>query len=145
MSKETFDFKVISCRVIDGDSINVTIDLGVRCRWEGNLRLAGINCPEARGDERDAGKAVGEWVKTYINERVDEGYTVRIMSHEFDKFGRLLGDVYFWHPITARSTTPLSQILIEKGYAKEYNGDGPRPQFGQVEIKVIVEDIYGSY
>jgi len=145
--KNTFKFHVLDIKVIDGDSYNVTIDLGVKCRWQGNLRLIGLNCPEARGEESVAGKAVKKWSENFIHE-VNKDSKMVVVANEFDKFGRLLGDIEFYYnsvdPMCCLPETriySLSNIMLRKNYAKPYYGNTVRPKFDAREVLSIVESI----
>lgn len=68
---------------IDGDSARILLDLGLRTRWEGNARIAGINCPELR----DEG---GYEAWKFAEQLVPPGTTRPCRSVAMDSFGRPL-------------------------------------------------------
>lgn len=119
MTSSTFVFPLLGYRVIDGDSIEVEVDLGMRLRWIGSLRLHRIDAPEMRGTQRPAGLAVRRIVEAWLDERAPRG--LRVHSHEWDKFGRLLGDV---QDMTLDGL--LTDYLLQRGVVHPYIGAGKR-------------------
>lgn len=83
-------------RIIDGDTIDVTIDLGFRIEHTIRLRLAGVNTPEVRGEERQAGLAAKAFVEDWIEiaEDEDELWPIRVETAKTGKYGRWIAVVY---------------------------------------------------
>jgi micrococcal nuclease len=83
-------------RIIDGDTIDVVVDLGFRIEHTIRLRLAGVNTPEVRGEERQEGliaKAfVEEWVESAVVQ--NELWPIRIETEKTGKYGRWIAVVY---------------------------------------------------
>ena len=96
-------------RIIDGDTFDVTIDLGFRITTYQRLRLAFVDTPELRGKERPEGLKVKEYVQSLI-----EGKYVMIESFKVGKYGRYICEVYL------DKEERLSEHLLNKGMAKKY-------------------------
>ena len=101
-------------RVIDGDTIDVHIDLGFNV-WlnKQRVRLAGIDTPESRTRNLDE-KALGLAAKARLIQLCTG--TLTIISHGRGKYGRILGVPY------TEGGADMCQTLIEEGHAVEYWG-----------------------
>lgn len=98
-------------RVIDGDTVDATVDLGFDISFNIRLRLNGIDTMEIR--DRDPEKrAQGLVAKQRMIELV-EGQEVIIESHKTDKYGRYLADIYL-------NEVNINQQLITEGLAVPY-------------------------
>lgn len=106
--------------VVDGDTIDVVIDLGFSILFESRVRLAGIDTPESRTtDKRE--KALGLESKKYLAERIKGAKNVVIKTEKLDsseKYGRILGWLYL-----DGEGNSINHEMIEKGYAWGYLGD----------------------
>jgi len=83
-------------RIVDGDTIDVDIDLGFDISFSSRVRLAGIDTPESRTTDKIE-KALGIEAKTYLKNSIDAAKTVVIKTEKMDsseKYGRILGWVY---------------------------------------------------
>lgn len=76
-----YTYKAIVLRVIDGDTVKLSIDLGFRVFWTSNCRLADINAPEMNTEEGKASKA-------HLQTIISEGEELTIVSRKLDKYGR---------------------------------------------------------
>jgi micrococcal nuclease len=106
--------------VVDGDTIDVIIDLGFDISFSSRVRLAGIDTPESRTSDK-AEKVLGLESKEYLKKAIKAAKTVVIKTEKMDsseKYGRILGWVYL-----DGSGTSINHELIEKGYAWGYLGD----------------------
>jgi micrococcal nuclease len=107
-------------KVVDGDTIDVDIDLGFNISYAQRVRLAGIDTPESRTkDARE--KALGLEVKNKVKSAIDSAKTVIIKTElpdSTEKYGRILGWVYL-----DGAAKSLNEQLIEEGYAWGYMGD----------------------
>jgi len=82
-------------RVVDGDTIDVVLDLGFDILYKSRVRLYGIDTPESRTRDLDE-KARGKLAKNFLKEAIDQGEKVVIQTKLKDsrgKFGRVLGEV----------------------------------------------------
>jgi micrococcal nuclease len=107
-------------KVVDGDTIDVEIDLGFDISFSSRVRLAGIDTPESR--TRDlAEKALGLEAKAYLKHAIDSAKTVVIKTEKMnstEKFGRILGWVYL-----DGDTVSINDKMINDGHAWGYLGD----------------------
>ena len=106
-------------RVVDGDTIDVDIDLGFDISFSSRVRLAGIDTPESR--TRDlAEKALGLEAKAYLKHAIEEAKTVVIKTEKMnssEKYGRILGWVYL-----DGDTVSINDKMINVGHAWGYLG-----------------------
>ena len=106
-------------KVVDGDTIDVDIDLGFKISYTQRVRLAGIDTPESRTkDLRE--KALGLEVKNKVKNAIDSAKTIVIKTElpdSTEKYGRILGWVYL-----DNSLKSLNEQLIDEGYAWGYMG-----------------------
>ena len=107
-------------RVVDGDTIDVDIDLGFDISYTQRVRLAGIDTPESRTKDK-AEKALGLESKKYLEARIKAAKNVVIKTEKMDsseKYGRILGWLYL-----DGDGNSINTEMIEKGYAWGYLGD----------------------
>jgi micrococcal nuclease len=106
--------------VVDGDTIDVDIDLGFDISITKRVRLAGIDTPESRTSDK-AEKALGLEVKNLLKETLKKATTVVIRTEKPDsseKYGRVLG----WLFIDGAEQS-FNEAMIAGGYAWEYMGE----------------------
>jgi micrococcal nuclease len=106
--------------VVDGDTIDVLIDLGFDILFQSRVRLAGIDTPESRTKDL-AEKALGLESKEYLKKHLKDAKSVVIKTEKMDsseKYGRILGWVYI-----NGDTVSLNDMMINDGYAWGYLGD----------------------
>jgi micrococcal nuclease len=106
--------------VVDGDTIDVIIDLGFDILFSSRVRLAGIDTPESRTTDK-AEKALGLEAKEYLKKHIKDAKSVVIRTEKMDsseKYGRILGWVY----VNGESES-LNNKMINDGYAWGYLGD----------------------
>ena len=106
--------------VVDGDTIDVLIDLGFDILFSSRVRLAGIDTPESRTKDFKE-KALGLESKEYLKKALKDAKSVVIKTEKMDsseKYGRILGWVYI-----NGDTVSLNDMMINDGYAWGYMGD----------------------
>jgi micrococcal nuclease len=106
--------------VVDGDTIDVVIDLGFDIMFASRVRLAGIDTPESRTKDKIE-KALGLESKEYLKKHLKDAKSVIIKTEKMDsseKYGRILGWVY-----VNGDTESLNDKMINDGYAWGYMGD----------------------
>jgi micrococcal nuclease len=106
--------------VVDGDTIDVIIDLGFDILFASRVRLAGIDTPESRTTDK-AEKALGIEAKEYLKKQLKDSKSVVIRTEKMDsseKYGRILGWVY-----VNGDSESLNNKMINDGYAWGYLGD----------------------
>lgn len=107
-------------KVVDGDTIDVDIDLGFNISYYQRVRLAGIDTPESRTTDKKE-KALGLEVKDRLKKAIDAATDVVIKTEKPDsseKYGRILGWVYL-----DDNKVSINQTLIDEGYAWGYMGE----------------------
>lgn len=103
-----YEAKVV--KVVDGDTIDLDIDLGLKISSRQRVRLKGINTPEMRSrdeKEREAGKEA----RRFVVERVANKF-VEVETEKQGKFGRYLATIYY-----GDNSANLNKELLEKGLA----------------------------
>ena len=118
-----YEYKALINRIIDGDTVDVDIDLGFGI-WlrDERERVMGIDTPESRTSDK-VEKQFGLAAKDRVVELIPEG-TVQILKTEVNKdgedmkgkFGRILGD------FMTDEGDFITEVLIDEGHAVEYNG-----------------------
>ena len=106
--------------VVDGDTIDVIIDLGFDILFASRVRLAGIDTPESRTTDK-AEKALGIEAKEYLKKHLKDAKSVVIRTEKMDsseKYGRILGWVY----VNGESES-VNNKMINDGYAWGYLGE----------------------
>ena len=122
--KSCYNFRVTKInRVVDGDTIDVTIDLGFDLYKKERVRVAGVDTPEKRTknlEEKALGLDATGWLKVKLEETIkgDEELIIRTeLKGGVGKYGRLLGWLY-----VGDSDVSLNEQMITEGYAHAYDG-----------------------
>jgi micrococcal nuclease len=119
-------------KVVDGDTIDVDIDLGFNVSYTQRVRLAGIDTPESRTTDLKE-KALGLEVKEYLKHSLEGAEDVVIQTEKPDsseKYGRILG----WLFINDDEIS-LNEKMINEGYAWEYDGGTKQKDFDALLAK----------
>jgi len=100
-------------KVVDGDTIDVSIDLGFKIFKKARLRLLGIDTPEIHGVPKDseeyrAGMKAKEWLEDKLLYKI-----VVVRTHKTGKYGRYLAKVYL-------QGNDINEQLVELGLARRY-------------------------
>ncbi len=132
--KSCYNFRVVSIdRVVDGDTIDVTIDLGFDLYKSERVRVAGIDTPEKRTrdlEEKALGIDATNYLKKKLEETIegDEELTIRTeLKGGMGKYGRLLGWLYI-----GEDTISVNEIMIQEGYAWSYDGGTKQKNFEEL-------------
>ena len=107
-------------KVVDGDTIDVDIDLGFDISFSSRVRLAGIDTPESRTADKIE-KALGIEAKAFLKHEIESAKSVVIKTEKMDsseKYGRILGWVFL-----DGSEVSINQKMINEGYAWGYMGE----------------------
>ncbi len=120
-------------RVLDGDTIDVTIDLGFDLFKKERVRVAGVDTPEKRTrdlEEKALGIDATNWLKKELEDVLDgdDELIVRTELHGgVGKYGRLLGWLY-----VGDEQVSLNEQMIEQGYAWPYDGGTKQKDFEEL-------------
>jgi len=132
--KSCYNFRVTEInRVLDGDTIDVTIDLGFDLFKKERVRIAGVDTPEKRTrdlEEKELGIHATDWMKKHLEDTIagDEELTIRTeLVGGMGKYGRLLGWLY-----VGEDTVSLNEQMITEGYAWEYDGGTKQKNFEEL-------------
>ena len=113
-------------KVIDGDTIDASIDLGFGIYLTRKIRLAGIDTPESRTTNAKE-KIMGLESKDWLKHRVENAQCILIKTElpdSTEKYGRIIGHLY----INGEETS-LSTQMIDAGYALLYDGGTKNKNF----------------
>ena len=132
--KSCYNFRVTKIKkVLDGDTIDVVIDLGFDLAKTERVRIAGVDTPEKRTrdlEEKALGLDATNWLKEKLTETIkgDEELTIRTeLKGGVGKYGRLLGWLYI-----GDSAVSLNQLMIQEGYAWPYDGGSKNKNFQEL-------------
>ena len=132
--KSCYNFRVVKIdRVVDGDTIDVTIDLGFDLYKKERVRIAGVDTPEKRTrdlEEKALGLDATYWMKKNLEDTIagDEELTIRTeLKGGTGKYGRLLGWLY-----VGDDTVSLNEQMITEGYAWAYDGGTKQKNFEEL-------------
>ena len=132
--KSCYNFRVIKInRVVDGDTIDVTIDLGFDLYKKERVRVAGVDTPEKRTrdkEEKELGIDATNWLKEKLESTLagDDQLSIRTeLVGGVGKYGRLLGWLY-----VGDKDVSLNEQMIEEGYAWEYDGGTKQKNFEEL-------------
>ena len=120
-----YRYKVDVVKVVDGDTVDVDIDLGFGMVYKKQrVRMLGIDTPESR--TRDlVEKKFGKASKAHLKTILEQG-DVELVSHDKGKFGRILGDLFI-----GGSTFSVNQQMIDEHHAVPYTGENKELVEGQ--------------
>ena len=111
-----YRYKVEVTRVVDGDTVDVDIDLGFGMTYKKQrVRMKGIDTPESRTRdlvEKKFGLASKEFLKSQLKDQ-----KIELVSHDKGKFGRILGELF-----VGSSAYSINKIMIDNHYAVLYDG-----------------------
>jgi endonuclease YncB( thermonuclease family) len=133
--KSCYNFRVVEItKVLDGDTIDVTIDLGFDLYKKERVRVAGVDTPEKRTKD-DEEKALGYDATHWLEEKLDgaiKGEDDLIIRTELvggvGKYGRLLGWLYI-----GDAEVSLNEQMIAEGYAWAYDGGTKQKNFEELK------------
>ena len=120
-------------KVLDGDTIDVTIDLGFDLYKKERVRVAGVDTPEKRTrdlEEKALGIDATNWLKEKLDSTIagDDELTVRTELHGgVGKYARLLGWLYI-----GDGSLSLNEQMITEGYAWAYDGGTKQKDFEEL-------------
>ena len=132
--KSCYNFRVTEVtKVVDGDTIDVVIDLGFDIYKHERVRIAGIDTPEMRTrdlEEKALGIDATNWMKYTLQDTLkgENELTIRTeLKGGMGKYGRLLGWLY-----VGEDTVSLNEKMITEGYAWAYDGGTKQKNFEEI-------------
>ena len=138
--KSCYNFRVTEIvKVLDGDTIDVIIDLGFDLYKKERVRIAGVDTPEKRTrdlEEKALGIDATNWLKEQLDGAIsgEDDLVIRTeLVGGMGKYGRLLGWLYI-----GDETESINERMIQQGYAWEYDGGTKKKDFQELrEIRGI--------
>ena len=138
--KSCYNFRVTEIvKVLDGDTIDVIIDLGFDLYKKERVRIAGVDTPEKRTrdlEEKALGQDATDWLKEQLDGAIsgEDDLVIRTeLIGGMGKYGRLLGWLYI-----GDETESINERMIQQGYAWEYDGGTKKKDFQELrEIRGI--------
>ena len=132
--KSCYNFRVTKIvKVLDGDTIDVLIDLGFDLYKKERVRIAGVDTPEKRTrnlEEKKLGLDATAWLKDKLEGAIDGDDDLIIRTElvgGVGKYGRLLGWLYI-----GDATVSLNEQMIDEGYAWPYDGGTKQKDFEEL-------------
>ena len=112
-------------KVVDGDTIDVVIDLGFDIMYKSRVRLFGIDTPESRTRDK-VEKKYGLLAKQFLKDHLKGKLVIKThKDNETGKFGRILGEIFV-------DGININELMCKKGHAVEYHG----------QSKDLIEDLH---
>ena len=118
-------------KVVDGDTVDLEIDLGFSLTKKERCRIAGIDTPECRTRNK-AEKQYGQAAKLYMTGLLKNAKELRVRTEKDGKYGRMLGWIY-----ADDNELSLNEQMVVDGYAWQYDG-GTKREFDK--DKWILDD-----
>jgi micrococcal nuclease len=112
-------------RIMDGDTLEIQLDLGFKINYNVTVRVLGVDAPEKKH------KLANETVKKAISLWLEKADNLSLESHEWDKYGRVLGDIK-----ASNRKLSLSTFLIDNKLVKKYDG-GKKKEWLEVELSSV--------
>jgi micrococcal nuclease len=117
-----FQYEAQVLRIVDGDTLWLSVDLGFKIHYQIDVRLAHINAPEIANFTLDG---ITNPAIIYINQCVPVGSTCVVEISRAEKYGRWLGTIFYLkgsklRDEILRAGSSLNDELVARGYAKVY-------------------------
>lgn len=118
-------------KVVDGDTIDIIIDLGFDLTKKERVRLAGIDTPESRTRDLEE-KKFGLEAKAFLERRLKDGFGsgLKVKTEKDGKYGRMLGWVIC-------GKTNINEEMVYRGYAWEYDGGTKKKDLEELKSKRV--------
>ena len=124
---ERFWYGATVLDVVDGDTVDLMIDLGFNIHHKIRVRLYGVNTPESRTKdlkEKELGLKAKQFTKDWLTSH--KWVYVNTIPDKNDKYGRILAKIYSSDDIAATTTACGNTDIIQAGFAREYFGVGDK-------------------
>ena len=112
-----YRYKVEVTRIVDGDTVDVDIDLGFGMTYKKQrVRMMGIDTPESRTRDLEE-KFYGKASKAHLTQLIENAKEIQLVSHDKGKFGRILGELFL-----GDSSYSINRQMIDEHHAVAYTG-----------------------
>ena len=121
-----YQYKVTVVKVVDGDTVDVDIDLGFSTVLrKQRVRMVGIDTPESRTKDK-VEKLFGKASKKHLKGLLEQAESISLISHDKGKFGRILGTLIAHHteghPVYETEIN-INDQMIKDHHAVKYSGE----------------------
>ena len=116
----TYSAKLI--RVIDGDTVDLEIDLGFDLSIRQRLKLYGVGTPDSRSADPDT-KQKGLEAKQRLTELLPRQFKVSTILNKRGKYGRVLGIIYLTDKHSGKDIN-VNELMVSEGHAVKYTIQG---------------------
>lgn len=122
MNSDLYTYKALITKVYDGDTVTAEVELGFNVTFKIKIRLALINTPEIRGEEREAGLISRDALRERI---LNKNVYIKTEKDKTGKYGRYLATIYLSEPFITEekgygSFTNINKWLVDNKYATYY-------------------------
>jgi micrococcal nuclease len=114
-----YEYKAKLRKVVDGDTVDLDVDLGFYMTAAIRFRVLGVDTPELRGGT-DETKAKAREAKAFVIEALSSAKHIAITTSKADSFGRWLARIRYW-PTDDLTVVDLSEELIRRGLGTIYS------------------------
>jgi micrococcal nuclease len=114
-----YHYKAHLVRVIDGDTIELRVDVGFHTYVQKKFRVLGVDTPELRGGTEET-KAKAKEAKNFVMQVLNPAHHIWVRTMKPDSFGRWLADVTYMNVMDGVERN-LAQELIENGHGEPYS------------------------
>ena len=104
-------------KVVDGDTVDLILDLGFSLLKKERCRVAGIDTPESRTRDKKE-KVYGLEAKAYLKGVLENAENLTVRTEKDGKYGRMLGHLY-----CDNVEGSINELMVESGHAVAYHGD----------------------
>lgn len=112
----SYTYKAIVTNIVDGDTVDATLDLGFHVYTKMRFRLNGIDTPEMNSKD-EAIRALAKDAKGFLTDNLLNKEVI-IIQYKTDKYGRWLADI-----LESSNSPTINEQLVQLGLAKRYFGD----------------------
>ena len=120
-------------KIVDGDTIDIEIDLGFDLTKKERVRLGGIDTPEKRTKNLEE-KAMGLEATEYLTTLLEGAVKLIVTTEKDGKFGRMIGTLYMSLECVERGSS-INQMMIDDGYAWAYDGGSKHKDLDDLRAK----------
>lgn len=110
--EDLYTYKCAVVRVVDGDTVDLMVDLGMDTYQHARIRLSGIDTYEVRGEERELGLLAKDFISLILEENPDPLF-LRTTKDRKGKYGRYIGEIYL------ADGRCVNKLMEEAGHCKE--------------------------
>ena len=116
-------------KIVDGDTVDLSIDLGFSVVYKHRFRLSNIDTPESNSKDPTE-RILAEDAKRFVSDWFRMNPAVKVKTTKDDKYGRILGEVF-----ALGNEESLNSLMVRLGYAWEYDGNSKTTDVSVLKAK----------